>query len=389
MGKIRLLTPGTLILALTLLFPIGCGDDGSTGPDNGNGTPGNPVAEAFEAVSDAADAIFTGNEELFASLLYFGPEVRTTLTMTPYGSDAVQQSCIPTTKQGKVFMWDTLSNRYSGVDSSMAPPDGAIYILYRVDESGILQVPLVETGYIEAQCLDRESPTSDSLMVKLVNTGGSIDREVTHIGFSGLFYDPAYYIKRSKGTLKNGGVEFKIEVWGEGELGGQTPYIKENFQIDLFESLNKPELEGVTVNIGLWDLTLDSRGMPIPGFYSFGAGVYKSGTFNCGVLLGVNDMGTISNIDGGEKAPLEFEDLVGGADGVLACFSGKYNDFDLLTVEASDVDGGCATGVIDVPIPLDDSALADIKMGYIKLLRLLNTVMTPMWVSGVEMVMSP
>ena len=74
-----------------------------------------------------------------------------------------------------MFIWDTGSNGYVGVDSSIALPDGAIYVLYRVDAG----VPtLVETGHIKAQCMDRASPESDSLMVTLVNTGGPVDTEV-------------------------------------------------------------------------------------------------------------------------------------------------------------------------------------------------------------------
>lgn len=90
--------------------------------------------------------------------------------------------------------------------------------------------------------------------------------------------------------------------------------------------------------MGVWDLTLDQRGMPAPGFYTYGAGVNKSGTFNCSAAIGVNDMGTINNIIGGDKAPLEFEEHVHHTNGVLACISGVYDD--PLTSRESLVRGG-------------------------------------------------
>ena len=223
MKKHRNWIPGAAALALGLLFSAGCGDDGSTDPGDGgsNGTHENPVVAAFEAVSEAADAIFTGNEELFASLQYFGPEVGTSFSAASSRRTAVRQSCIPSSKQGKVFIWDTGSNGYSGVDSSMAPAGGAIYVLYRM-EGAVPRVPLVETGYIKAECADRQSPQSDSLTVTLVNTVGGIDREVAKIGFSGLFYDPEYYFRTSKGTLMSGGVELHIDPTAAGWTGSDT-----------------------------------------------------------------------------------------------------------------------------------------------------------------------
>jgi hypothetical protein len=389
MTKLRLLIPGAAVLAFMVLLPAGCSDDG-TGPGNGNGngTHGNPVAAAFKAVAEGADAILTENEELFASLAYFGPQVGTTLGASPNASDAARASCIPASKHGKVFTWDPQLNRYTGKDSSMAPPEGAVYILYRV-VNGELEDPPVETGYIEAECEAHEFPDADSLAVTLYNTGGSIPTEVAFIEFKGLFYATQYYIRPSRGTLMGGGVQLVIEVSGEGETGGESDYIKENFSIDLYESFHIPILEGSDAGIGLWDMTLDSQGMPTPGFFDYGAGAHKSGVFNCSVRIGVNDEGMISNINGGEKAPLEFEDRVGDADGVLACFSGVFDDAAFLNVEASDVDGGCATGVINTPIPLGESDLGHIKNGYIKLWRMFDNAITPMWVASVNMVMTP
>ncbi|UCG52735.1 MAG: hypothetical protein JSW58_04070 [Candidatus Latescibacterota bacterium] len=389
MTKRRLLTPGVVILAFALLLPVGCSDDGAgPGDGNGNGTPGNPVAEAFKAIADGTDAILTEHEELFASLEFFVGEIGITSNASPNMSDAVRASCIPVSKQGKVFTWDG-SNGYTGVDSSMAPPEGAIYVLYRV-VNGELETPPVEIGYVEANCVTHESqpPVADDLSVTLFRKEGPLHTEVAHIDFKGLFYDPTYYFQRSQGTLMGGGVELKIEVWGEGEVGS-TSYIKESLEIDLYESFQIPLLENSDAGIGLWDYTLDSRGMPTPGFYDYGVGANKSRVFHCGVRISVADAtGIISNINGGEKAPLEFE-AEGGTNGILACFSGKFDDAESLTVEASDVDGGCATGVIETPIPLEAGDLAHIKSGYLKMWRMFNSAITPLWVASVNIVMTP
>jgi hypothetical protein len=99
----------------------------------------------------------------------------------------------------------------------------------------------------------------------------------------------------------------------------------------------------------------------------------------------VDGTGKLWSITNDERAPLEFEDVEGDGDGVLACFSGKYNDVSL-NVESSD--SSCATGVYDTPIPLGESDLAAIKDGYLKSVELLDMV-TALWVAAVDLRMNP
>lgn len=387
---ISLVSVSTFVLALS----AGCGGDNGSSPAP-TLKPHDLVPAGFAAVTAAADGFLSSNEMLLASLDVLGPKMGASLrrdTADPMRptEKAIQQSCIPTNAQDKVFKYDTTTATYVASADAGAPPGGARFTLYELDPTGAPMLPLDQhvVGFFDMHC-EGQLPNLDSLTIWLVNT---MDRAsgvtVLNIALEGQVNTTAsptvFNFQRSRGFMHDDskGNTTPIAVLAEGTLGSE---LKERFEItgglETFDS----RLSGFVAGAGRWDSSLGSSGLPEPPIDSYDIACTMedpSGTelFDVSFDIAADGAGRIVNINSGEHAPLEFIDKVGSGSGILACLSDLYVD---PVVDGAATNGNCATGTIDTPIPQSVGELDTYFNGYKALLDLLNT-MTPIYGIAME-----
>jgi hypothetical protein len=370
-----------------LVLAAGCGSDDGGTPTT-SPTPHDPVPVGFKAVALAADGFLSSNAGLVASLVVLAPEMGATfrrVNSDPAHGRVVQQSCIPSATQDKVYKYNTGTGAYEPTMDPGAPPGGTRFTLYELDASGDPLQPLDEheIGFFDIHC-EGQLPGLDSLTIWLVNTieqpsgvtvlnlvlKGSVDPGVTPAVFD---------FQRSVGVLHDPGTgnTMDIATIAQGTVGSELADALEiTGGLEVFDS----RLAGFSASASRWDASLGTSGLPEPPLNQYktsGAMRDASGTevFTAAVEMSVDGGGVIVNVSGGDRAPLEFIDEVGSGSGILACFSDGYAD---PLIEHADTEGGCATGSIDTPIPQSVEALDSYFDGHKALMDLLN-VMAPVY----------
>lgn len=378
-----------IVLVGCLLFVPGCGKDDNGATDPNNGKIKNPVSAGFGALALALNEALGENASAYRSLEYFsliiGDSYRANSSingMNPEVNGAAE-TCLPQSVQGVLFRYDTDLGEYVPTGDPGTPATSVRYVLYDVDPSGDLVLPLNEIGYLEAEC--RGSLPTDTLGVKVVSSG----IEILDIELRGFLIDPPDYIfGASPIVLRNAAGNDVLRILAVAD-GTMRKYLNETVEIvDGLQAFDS-RLQGFHATIGRRD-SLTQSDLPEPPFeiLSIGANKIDESTqtvlWNASVGMIVDEYGNISNIFHGYKAPLQFEDRVQYTNGNLACFSGSY---DSPLVEDSGSDDGCAMGYIVNPIPLTEEELGAIRSGYLKLLELLDAI-TPFWLIGME-IMAP
>ncbi len=377
----RASTYGLIVVMTLLILAAGCGGDDGDGPVNpDNGTSKNPVAAGFAAVAAATGQVLTQNADVLQSLDYFGPKIIESLgakSIDASGSaeSSALQSCLPLSLQGQLFAYDMGQGVYVSTQDPAVPPENVRYVLYEINASGVPSEPITEIGYLEAEC--RGQLPKDTLGVTVSTNGVN----VVEIELRGISINPPSFIFGASPIIlrDSGGAQIlELLAVAEGTVG---QYLDETVELSGgLEAIN-PNLAGVRASIGR-EFNPGLSGLTDPPFNFLAAGINQTiiqtnDWWRASVGMIVDADGSISNIIQASRSPLEFESQMGNtnANGIYACFSGQY---DGPLVERAASDGGCATGVIDTPLPLTAEELAAVRQGYLGLLALLDTV-SPMW----------
>lgn len=174
-----------------VLLAFGCSDDdgpadpgGGGGGGGGTGTGG----ELAAALSVIDQEYFAGHAATYRSLGYLGPYIEGLIGLKdrsePAGPHAAKAACFPNLVAGTTYAFD--GSAYAATDRPGAGPEAVRFLLYAVDEMGILD-PQTETGHIELTCSDvaglnltcqvvlSENPTRPVIYFSLTGDSGYYD----------------------------------------------------------------------------------------------------------------------------------------------------------------------------------------------------------------------
>jgi hypothetical protein len=84
---------------------------------------------------------------------------------------AAQGQIIPDSVYGRVFQWDTLSDSYTWQDSVVPGLNGVRFILYQVDEFGLVVEPTIEVGTLDL--IDESTLSTLQLHILVKGLGGT------------------------------------------------------------------------------------------------------------------------------------------------------------------------------------------------------------------------
>jgi len=384
---------GIIAIGLVAALWVGAGcsdDDGNPAGPGGQLPGGNPTAAAFLAISQAASDFVLGNADMINSLVFFAPVMEASFNVVGGGaptSPASQTSCLPPNLANKVFRYDSQTDAFVEDTNETAPTDAVKYYLNEVVFPTGPTANVI--GHLIVVCT---GPSPISLQLTVVS-GTTTVLDLPFTGTANLpdfnLYMLAAGMMRSPSTPP-----FGVYISANGTLNPSDPpngSITENLSFNDLTGYNAA-LDGFEARIHRWDTSLDGDGLPTPGFDGFGFGVsaYQNGetaqrtsgassvSFGASAGGSVDNNGNMLNVLFGSPVPMEWEDYDAEQNGILACWSGQYDD---PLVESSDV--ACATGVIQNPVPSDQATRDTYKAGYLGLLTLLD-LLTPIWSTGLQ-----
>ena len=112
---------------------------------------------------------------------------------------AAQGRIIPDSVTGRVFQWDTASDAYTWQDSTIAGLNGVRFILYQVDEFGLVVEPTVEVGTLDL--IDESTLSSLQLHILVKGVGGTI----TYLDYTATVTATATTLNaNATGSISNG-----------------------------------------------------------------------------------------------------------------------------------------------------------------------------------------
>ena len=112
---------------------------------------------------------------------------------------AAQGRIIPDSVYGRVFQWDTASDSYTWQDSTVAGLTGVRFILYQVDEFGLVVEPTVEVGTLDL--IDESTLSTLQLHILVKGLGGT----TTYLDYTATISATASSVSaNATGFLSNG-----------------------------------------------------------------------------------------------------------------------------------------------------------------------------------------
>jgi len=112
---------------------------------------------------------------------------------------AAQGRIIPDSVYGRVFQWDTASDSYTWQDSTVAGLNGVRFILYQVDDFGLVVEPTVEVGTLDV--IDESTLSQLQLHILVKGLGGT----PTYLDYTAMISATATSVTaNATGFLSNG-----------------------------------------------------------------------------------------------------------------------------------------------------------------------------------------